>query len=163
MSNFNIPGITMEFAKRLQELRKERNLTQEDLAAKLNISSQSISKWENNLSTPDLEMLLNICKILNVSTDYILGNDNTAYIANKDPNKLLLKLEILDNGDVVRINLPLVIIKNLLESNAIKIIDKDILNKIDFNLIFSLIDKGVVGKLIEIDTAENEHISVYAE
>ena len=153
----------MEFAKRLQELRKERNLTQEDLAAKLNISSQSISKWENNLSTPDLEMLLNICKILNVSTDYILGNDNTAYIANKDPNKLLLKLEILDNGDVVRINLPLVIIKNLLESNAIKIIDKDILNKIDFNLIFSLIDKGVVGKLIEIDTAENEHISVYAE
>ncbi len=153
----------MEFAKRLQELRKERNLTQEDLAAKLNISSQSISKWENNLSTPDLEMLLNICKILNVSTDYILGNDNTAHIANKDPNKLLLKLEILDNGDVVKINLPLVIIKNLLESNAIKIFDKDILNKIDFNLIFSLIDKGVVGKLIEIDTAENEHISVYAE
>lgn len=153
----------MEFAKRLQQLRKERNLTQEDLASKLNISPQSVSKWENNLSEPDLEMLLNLCQILNVSTDYILGNNNIATIAKKDPNKLLLKLEILDNGDIVKINLPLAIIKNLIETNTMKINDKDILNKIDFNLIFSLIDEGVIGKLLEIDTAENEHISIFVE
>lgn len=153
----------MEFAKRLQELRKEKNLTQEDLATKLNISPQSISKWENNLSTPDLEMLLNLCHILNVSTDYILGNNNITTITQKDPNKLLLKLEILDNGDNVKINLPLAIIKNLLESNTVKINDKDILNKIDFNLIFTLIDKGVIGKLLEINTTDNEHINIYVE
>lgn len=153
----------MEFAKRLQELRKEKNLTQEDLATKLNISPQSISKWENNLSTPDLEMLLNLCHILNVSADYILGNNNITTLTQKDPNKLLLKLEILDNGDNVKINLPLAIIKNLLESNTVKINDKDILNKIDFNLIFTLIDKGVIGKLLEIDTTDNEHISIYVE
>ena len=153
----------MEFAKRLQELRKEKNLTQEDLATKLNISPQSISKWENNLSTPDLEMLLNLCHILNVSADYILGNNNITTITQKDPNKLLLKLEILDNGDNVKINLPLAIIKNLLESNTVKINDKDIFNKIDFNLIFTLIDKGVIGKLLEIDTTDNEHISIYVE
>ena len=153
----------MEFGKRLQELRKEKNLTQEDLATKLNISPQSISKWENNLSTPDLEMLLNLCHILNVSADYILGNNNITTITQKDPNKLLLKLEILDNGDTVKINLPLAIIKNLLESNTVKINDKDILNKIDFNLIFTLIDKGVIGKLLEIDTTDNEHISIYVE
>lgn len=153
----------MEFAKRLQELRKEKNLTQEDLATKLNISPQSISKWENNLSTPDLEMLLNLCHILNVSADYILGNNNITTITQKDPNKLLLKLEILDNGDTVKINLPLAIIKNLLESNTVKINDKDIFNKIDFNLIFTLIDKGVIGKLLEIDTTDNEHISIYVE
>ena len=153
----------MEFAKRLQELRKEKNLTQEDLATKLNISPQSISKWENNLSTPDLEMLLNLCHILNVSADYILGNNNITTITQKDPNKLLLKLEILDNGDNVKINLPLAIIKKLLESNTVKINDKDILNKIDFNLIFTLIDKGVIGKLLEIDTTDNEHISIYVE
>ena len=153
----------MEFAKRLQELRKEKNLTQEDLATKLNISPQSISKWENNLSTPDLEMLLNLCHILNVSADYILGNNNIATLTQKDPNKLLLKLEILDNGDNVKINLPLAIIKKLLESNTVKINDKDILNKIDFNLIFTLIDKGVIGKLLEIDTTDNEHISIYVE
>lgn len=153
----------MEFAKRLQELRKEKNLTQEDLATKLNISPQSISKWENNLSTPDLEMLLNLCHILNVSADYILGNNNIITLTQKDPNKLLLKLEILDNGDNVKINLPLAIIKKLLESNTVKINDKDILNKIDFNLIFTLIDKGVIGKLLEIDTTDNEHISIYVE
>ncbi len=153
----------MEFAKRLQELRKEKNLTQEDLATKLNISPQSISKWENNLSTPDLEMLLNLCHILNVSADYILGNNNITTLTQKDPNKLLLKLEILDNGDNVKINLPLAIIKKLLESNTVKINDKDILNKIDFNLIFTLIDKGVIGKLLEIDTTDNEHISIYVE
>ena len=43
--------------ERIAELRKEKNMTQETLAAALNVSSQAISKWENNASMPDITLL----------------------------------------------------------------------------------------------------------
>lgn len=43
--------------ERIAELRKEKNMTQETLAAALNVSSQAISKWENNASMPDISLL----------------------------------------------------------------------------------------------------------
>ena len=48
----------MEFRDKLQKLRKENGLTQEMLAERINVSSQTVSKWEKGLSVPDAEMLL---------------------------------------------------------------------------------------------------------
>lgn len=62
----------MDFAKNLQMFRKQANLSQEDLADKLHISRQAVSKWEIGQSTPDLDTCMKLCEILNVSPDELL-------------------------------------------------------------------------------------------
>ena len=48
----------MEFNEQIKRLRKENNLTQEEMAKKLNITRQAISNWENNRNLPDFEMII---------------------------------------------------------------------------------------------------------
>ena len=65
----------MTIGERLLNLRKERNLSQEDLANELNVSRQSISKWETNQSMPDFDKIVSLCKYFNITTDELLtGN-----------------------------------------------------------------------------------------
>ena len=54
----------MEFNNRLYELRKQKGFSQEELANRLNVSRQTISKWEVGESTPDMEKLVNETKAL---------------------------------------------------------------------------------------------------
>ena len=56
-----------DFGKAIQTLRKRKNLTQAELAASLNVSGQAVSKWENNLSQPDLDTVQKIMEIFEVS------------------------------------------------------------------------------------------------
>lgn len=51
----------------IKEQRKEQNLTQEQLAEKLNISKNAVSKWERGLNLPDVSIMQDLCKILNIS------------------------------------------------------------------------------------------------
>ncbi|WP_203262154.1 helix-turn-helix domain-containing protein [Streptococcus uberis] len=60
----------------IKELRKKDNLTQEDLALKLNISRQTISKWEQGMSEPDIQSIIKISQLFNVSTDFLLTGEN---------------------------------------------------------------------------------------
>lgn len=62
----------MDFAEKLITLRKSREMTQEQLADFLNVSRQSISKWENGQSIPDVEKLVELSKTFDVTTDYLL-------------------------------------------------------------------------------------------
>ena len=59
-------------SKYLQFLRKSHNYTQDDLAKKLNISRQAVSKWETETAIPDLEVLLKISKLYNITINDIL-------------------------------------------------------------------------------------------
>ena len=63
---------TNMIAKYLQFLRKSRNYTQEDLAKKLDISRQAVSKWETGTAIPDLEVLLKISKLYDITINDIL-------------------------------------------------------------------------------------------
>jgi transcriptional regulator with XRE-family HTH domain len=58
--------------QRITELRKKCNLTQSELGEKLNVTSQAVSKWENNLSEPDLETTKRLCDIFGVSMNELL-------------------------------------------------------------------------------------------
>lgn len=62
----------MTIGEKITAIRKEKNMTQEDLANKLNVSRQTISKWENDTSLPDVYNLQELSKILNVSVDELL-------------------------------------------------------------------------------------------
>ena len=62
----------MNFSEKLFTLRKANNLTQEQLAEKLDISRQSISKWESGQAIPEIEKIIALSTIFDVTTDYLL-------------------------------------------------------------------------------------------
>lgn len=59
--------------KRIKDLRKEKDLTQEKLADMLGITYKAVSKWECGMTTPDISMIVPLARLLNVSTDELLG------------------------------------------------------------------------------------------
>jgi transcriptional regulator with XRE-family HTH domain len=63
----------MNYGQKIAELRKSKGLTQTELGAKLNITAQAVSKWENDLSEPDLDSIKKMCGIFGVSVDTFLG------------------------------------------------------------------------------------------
>lgn len=140
-------------------------MTQEDIANVISITPQSVSKWENDLSTPDIATLPTLANFLGVTCDILLGNEVEAIVSTmKDPQKLLLKI-VVDSadGDKVKINLPLSVIKVLINDGNLKIGDGEIVSKLDFDLIFSLIDNGVIGKLVEVNSSNGDRVSVFVE
>lgn len=66
----------MEFHKNLYELRKQKGFSQEELAEKINVSRQTISKWEIGSSTPEMEKLIMLSEVFEISLDQlVLGNE----------------------------------------------------------------------------------------
>ena len=63
----------MNLGNKIQELRKQKNVTQEELAAELGITAAAVSKWENNYTMPDILMLCALADYFVVTTDELLG------------------------------------------------------------------------------------------
>ena len=72
--------MSLELGKKIQEIRVKANDSQEALAAKLNISRQAISKWENNQSIPDITMLKSISNLYGVQVSYFTNDENEQQI-----------------------------------------------------------------------------------
>ena len=77
----------MEFNEKLQELRKQRGLTQEELAEKLYVSRTAISKWESGRGYPNIESLKAIAKFFSVTVDELLSTDEVLTIAEEDSRR----------------------------------------------------------------------------
>ena len=75
-------GVKMILADKIMNLRKKCGWSQEDLAEQLNVSRQSVSKWESGASIPDLERIIAMSKLFGVSTDYLLKDDEVNEIPN---------------------------------------------------------------------------------
>lgn len=65
------------FSTQLKKLRHQNDVSQRELAAKLSVSQQTVAKWETEGSTPNPTTLTRICDIFNVTSDYLLGRDET--------------------------------------------------------------------------------------
>ena len=88
-----------DIGSKIRELRIAENLTQENLAAELNVSFQSISRWENGISMPDISLLPIIARFFGVSADYLLGMQDDE----NEASKLELEQEYLEKrscGDI---------------------------------------------------------------
>ncbi len=98
----------MRFNEKLTKLRKEKGMTQEELAVEIGVSRQSVSKWELGDCEPDIAKLKVIAQIFHVSIDYLLSDDittNVNYGSNTDTGinkitiiKMLLAILILIGG-----------------------------------------------------------------
>lgn len=83
--------ILESIGKRIAESRRSAGFTQEELANRLGVTPQALSKWEKGGSSPDLVMLSTICEILGVSADYLIGKNRKRIVEN---GNLLLQDEI---------------------------------------------------------------------
>ncbi len=165
--------MNFSFGKRFTELRKDKKMTQEEVAEKLGVSPQAVSKWENDISYPDVTLLLEIAQMFETTVDYMLGKEKEAETKlvpeekRKDPNAMLLKIRVsTEDGNKVKVNLPLAIAKILVASGNGNLTfgNKNIsLKDIDFDQILALIDQGIIGKLVELESAEGDIVEIYVE
>ena len=80
----------------IKNLRKEKGMSQEELAVKLNVVRQTVSKWEQNLSVPDSEMLIKIAEVFEVPVSRLLGETVDETDTKTELEKISQKLENLN-------------------------------------------------------------------
>ncbi len=160
---------------RIAMRRREKGLTQEGLAEKLGVSSQAVSKWENDLSCPDISLLPKLAQVLGLTTDELLtGNTGEVKLLpvneRKSLDELTLRVKVNSaEGDKVRINLPMSLVKVTLElgidigpsfaGNA----NMEALKNVDLQKIMDMVERGVIGKLVEIESADGDTVEVVVE
>lgn len=85
-----------KFSQRLRELRKERQLTQEELADSLSLTKQAVSQWERGIREPGFDTLEMIADFFNVDTDYLIGReDHTTLLLNGIEHELIVRFREL--------------------------------------------------------------------
>lgn len=78
-------------------MRKEKGFSQEELAAKLNIVRQTISKWEKGLSVPDAQLLIRLSEILEIPVATLLGGTNESEESASDKNAIAEQLSRINS------------------------------------------------------------------
>lgn len=159
---------------RITKYRKGKGMTQEELAGRLGVSSQAVSKWENDASCPDIGLLPQLCKELGISADELLTgkNDQVQMLPEnkrKPLEELIFRVRINSaDGDKIRVNLPMTLVKLCMEIgvDVVPNVDgenADMLKSIDMKKLVEMVEKGLIGKLVEIESADGDTIEVVVE
>lgn len=157
---------------RIGRLRRQANMTQEALAEKLGVSSQAVSKWENDLSCPDISLLAELARALGTTADELLtGNSNEVRVVpaaqRKNIDELVLRIKVNSvAGDKIRVNLPVGLIRALSSSGLVvtgPLGNNDALKDIDWEKILQLVENGTVGKIVEIESADGDIVEIVVE
>ncbi len=158
---------------KISELRRERGLKQDEIAEKLGVSPQAVSKWENDISYPDIMTLPKLAELLGCSVDILLSDKadelpETKYLPEnerKSFEELMLRIKIdTDDNTKIKVNLPMPLIKVLLESGASieKFTGGAGGSNIDLSAIMAMVETGMMGKLVEVDS-DDCHIEIEVE
>ncbi len=159
--------------KRIGRLRRGRQMTQEELAAKLGVSAQAVSKWENDQSSPDIGLLTELAALLGTTVDGLLTGKEPEPVVKlvpqeqrKSVERMMLRIEV-DSAqrDKVRVNLPMALVQAAMDMGLEM---KDVagsgaLKSIDLGRILELVNQGVVGNLVEVDSADGDKVRIFVE
>lgn len=160
------------FGQRFTRLRKEKNFTQEEIALKLNISAQAVSKWENDISMPDISILTSIADIFDITLDELLGREKKQDVIlvneedKKDINKMVLRMKVVSSdGSKVNINIPIPLLKICIESGMEmpQVNGSKHFSNIDIKQIYALIEQGVIGELMTVESSEGDKVVIVVE
>jgi DNA-binding XRE family transcriptional regulator len=77
----------MILSEKIYRLRRERHISQEELAVQMNVSRQAVSKWESGQAIPDTNNIILLSQILNVSIDYLLREDAPVSVQLAQPQR----------------------------------------------------------------------------
>ncbi len=157
-----------KFADNFARLRKEKNLTQADVAEKLHVSPQAVSKWEKGDSMPDISLLPDMAALFGVSVDALLGVERETVEVVDPPKKgdysdYFLRVVIDDEGDKVRVNLPLAIVSAMMKKTGELRFGDVVISNEDIRRILDMVDQGIVGDLVNIEGKGGETVKIFVE
>lgn len=92
----------MDLSEKVLKLRKANNLSQEELAEQLDVSRQSVSKWESGQSVPEIDKLCMLSNIFNVTTDYLLKPSEIDELSIKTEMLEKKQKELMDRNEKMR-------------------------------------------------------------
>ncbi len=166
----------MNLGRNISEKRKSLGMTQEELADKLGVSPQAVSKWENNLSCPDIALLPEISKLFNTSIDELLGvtpinekvepekeniekeEPESVYeepvFSEKKATKILITREL--DGKVTNVKVPLGIVRFGLNISGLF----GGLTSSQASSIDHAIRTGLVGEILSVDGENGEKVTI---
>ena len=163
----------MTIGKRIAHLRKEKGLTQEELAGHMGISPQAVSKWENDQTCPDISALPKLARLFGVTVDELLeGKEALPAVRmlppeqRKDIKDMILRITVDSaQGDKVRVNLPMALMEIAMEigMEMPQINGNEALKGIDMKKVLEMVRLGFVGNLVEVDSAEGDRIRIFVE
>jgi len=149
--------------KNIADKRRAIGLTQEQLAEKVGVSAQAISKWENDMTEPDAEMLLTLADIFGVTVDELLRGTVKPVIKDNDdgkkPEDRILRINVIsdDSNITVRIPAGLILAGNYSVFGGV---GNSIKTQLDS--IINMIENNTVGSVIEVDS-EGQHVTITIE
>ena len=161
--------------KRIADLRHEKGWKQDELAEKLGVSPQAVSKWENDQTCPDISLLPLLAKTLGVSVDELLSGkqENTPAVQiipaseRKDINDMMFRIVMKSaDNDRLRVNIPLPLLKVGIDAglNMAQVTGgNEALKNIDLGKILELVEQGVIGNLMEMESADGDIIQIFVE
>lgn len=153
--------------ERIAAYRKKVNLTQEQLAEKCSLTAQAVSKWENNLTAPDLSLIPRLAEIFNVTCDDLLGVRRAQTVAvdpsTVDISKMLFKIKVnTADGEIVNVSMPLSVAEVEFK-DAVSFGKKEgKISSIEMKQLVSLVKNGAVGKLMEVE-ADGDRVEIWVE
>ena len=163
----------MTIGKRIALLRKEKGLTQEELATHMGVSPQAVSKWENDQTCPDISALPKLARLLGVTVDELLeGKTETTAVRvlppeqRRDIKDMMLRITVDSaQGDKVRVNLPIALVEVAMEigMEMPQINGNEALKGIDMKKVLEMVRLGFVGNLVEVDSADGDKIRIFVE
>lgn len=179
--------------RRIARLRLEYGMTQERLAMKMGVTAQAVSKWENDLSAPDIMLLPELAKTFGVSVDQLLGvapivrdvvpvrgvapaEPGAAFEPEPEPaprpdrggrpHTLHIQVHDGDDGDDVNINVPLGLASFVLGAGKKRPGNVNLnLNNadVDLDLVSEAIKHGEKGTLLDVDCGDGDHVTISLE
>lgn len=157
---------------RITKFRKAKGMTQEELANQLGVSSQAVSKWENDISCPDISLLPKLCRVLGITVDELLtGKNDEVKMMPAEQRKPLEQLTMrikVDSaeGDKVRVNLPMSLVKVCMEMGVDmsgSVSGMENLKNVDLSKVLELVERGLIGKLVEVESADGDTVEIVVE
>lgn len=158
--------------KRIAENRKNKSLKQDELAEALGVSPQAVSKWENDISCPDITLLPKLAKLLGTTVDELLSGkpeEEVIYLPEekrKDIKDMMFRIAVdTPEGDKVKIKIPCALFQAALECgmDMPEISGNSALKNIDFQKLFEMVQKGAMGNLIEVETSDGNIVNIFVE
>ena len=159
--------------KRIAALRRQKDLTQDNLAQILDVSSQAVSKWENDQTCPDISLLPQLAQTLGVSVDELLsGKSEHPPVVQmlpkekqKDINDMMLRIIVDSAGDKVRLNFPLALVQVALDMGMElpNISGSSVMKSIDLKQIMELVQRGAMGNLVDVESADGDTVHILVE
>ena len=148
-------------------LRKKNGLTQEELSEKMCVTAQAVSKWENDLSCPDVENIRSMAKLFGVTVDELLnGVKDVPELKSDEPDKVakrILHIQVNTGAETtISVRIPTMVFLKMAENGTLGKLLGDELDTEQLDVILEIIRSGTVGSIVSVDQ-RNTHVEIAVE